>query len=471
MEEAAEEPSEELFRFGLVCVHGIGAQSQGSTADSVVQVIQSGVEKLGGTTDTLPAADCGDCVMRQMVVSLPNIDAFELHIYDAWWDRLVEPPALGTVMRWLIKIGPLVATALVGALAMELEQLREQRRPNHNSDHPPAMLGLPMLISTVITPLLYLLFPLIVIICALPKKGQFLRDVFTNVLGDAWLYKSGECENKVIPYLETILKRADSNSNVVVLLGHSQGAELSRRAAIESEVQIGACAWIGSGRFPLTFLRVIDWSRWYGPLMWLHSVVFPLLFTWFMQRILAMTILMLMSLLTMAFDLQSLAEGRVPEGSDWSAFKELMNVLLWSIPSFIAMSVVPLIIVFAGRGSSRVPSDIEIDPSCTVMAIKSPLDPVSFGVEENAVVRYIPPRRNPATWISEHTSYFQKAETGLALLELLWGSELIEYDKYEPKPRWWMKTLSVAAFIVLLAVYLTVGTLEIRLLLHVFQIA
>lgn len=465
-----DEPTDELPRFGVVCVHGIGAQSQGSTADSVLQAVQAGVAELGGTLTAPSAVDCNDCVAHQTVVSIPDVGEFELHVYDAWWDRLVEPPRLGTVLRWLMKVGPLVITAMVGALATELELMRTRRSPHKTDDNPPVEMGLPMLITTLVTPLLYLLIPLIAVICALPKGGRHLRSIFTTILGDAWLYKSGECDVHVIPYIENILNRANQANDFVVLLGHSQGAELSRRVAIQSQVEIGSCVWIGSGRIPLTFLRAIDWNRWFAPLMVLYTAVFPLLFTWLMLSFLPMTILMLKSLLIMALDAQSIVDGHVPESTDWSSVKELAMVLLQAVPSFIALAVVPLIIVLVSQRNSRGPSDIDMEPPCEVMAIKSPLDPVAFGVEEKSIVRYVPPRRSPITWLSEHTSYFQKTYTGLALLEALLGSELVAYDKYEPRTPRWVKALSIAAFAVLFAIYLTVGMLEFRLLFQALGI-
>lgn len=458
-----EQTQGQRFRFGLVCVHGIGMQAKGSTASDLLRAIKLGVTQLDGDVNDWGEVENDDVLVHRVSVVIPEFEPFDLYIYEAWWDKLVDPPPVSTVMRWLFIVAPHISTAIVGALMMDLELLREQSGKNPRSSHPPIEAGLPMLFSTLFTPLFYILSPLIMISCIFPKVGRRVRTLFTSILGDAWLYKSGICEKTVIPHIDAVLSRSNGETDATVLLGHSQGAELSRRTVIHSNAEVAGCVWVGSGRMPLTFLRVVDWRPWYILLFVLYSAIFPALFTWFLQKMLAMMVVMLASLLSTMIDVLSLSQGDRPASMDWSTVMELLRFLAGCLPSFVAMMVMPLIFLVIGWRNSNIPADIDTEPDCEVVAIKSPLDPVSFGTEEGALLRYVPPDSKPTRWLSEHTSYFDKKYTGMVLLEALLGSELVPYEKYFPKPPRWFKAMSIMAMIAIVVIYAVVGSYEIQL--------
>lgn len=433
-------------RVGLVCVHGIGMQAKDSMSGDVHRTIELAVEELDGRVELIDAGytDRADLTVRRILIELPGVECFELDIYDAWWDQLVRPPTYATVMKWLIRTVPFVVLAGVVGSMEDLSRWREQTEPNpRGRDRVPVEGGLPLLVSLVVTPLIYLALPIVVAVSRLPKKGAGLRQMFTHVLGDAWLYKSGDCDRTAIPHIASIVESASQNSDVTMLLGHSQGAELSRQVAGRTNLDIDTCIWVGSGQLPLTLLRTMTRYRVRLPLALAVFLTYPAAFTVFFS-------IFAPSMLLAGF----LRVNGLPEA-------EYMALGPRYLLPFAGVILVTILILVLNR--QRRVDEHDVDADCRTIAIKSPLDPVAFGpLEGREIIRYIRPSSRPAEWVSEHTSYFEKPATGRIILEAILGSEIVPNRPYQPKVARWFKFLSGIAMMLVIAVYLRVGLAELH---------
>lgn len=456
-----------MMRVGMVCVHGIGIQAKGAMAQDVKQAIELGVDELGGRIESIDAVDRQpeDPVKHHLIVDIPGAERISLDIYEAWWDQLVEPPKFSKTLAWLVRIVPFIVTATVGSLISDFESWREANEPaSQSQDRLLTESALPMLASMVVISLFYIALPLVVLANLFPKVGAATRNVVTRVLGDAWLYKSGACEARVIPYIENILEHASQDSDVTVLLGHSQGAELSRLVAARTSTDLDICISVGSGTLPLGVLRALSIRTIYVAAMIAFWLALPA----------AVTLMALGSFKVLLAALKPLFETVVQlvkdfleqSSSPWQvrqgpSIGESMLGVMGAFAPFIVVLVIVAIMWLANRVQRN--DDYYSSPTCQTIAIKSPLDPVSFGsFDEQEILRYIGPSRRVVDWAAEHTTYFRKAATGRIILEAILGSDVVANDIYRPKVAGWFKILSAVCMPIMIGIFLAVGGIELN---------
>src|SRR5699024_799242 len=126
---------------------------------------------------------------------------------------------------------------------------------------------------------------LLVVVSVVPAWRHRVRMIIVDVLGDAWLYRSKELDQVVLPSLQRLVRTALQNVDRVVLLGHSQGAELTRRVGLRLARQTDddetahresfRFVWVGSGENQLNTVRALARSRWLPLVLWPYLLAWP----------------------------------------------------------------------------------------------------------------------------------------------------------------------------------------------------
>ncbi|MGW9551505.1 hypothetical protein ACWG8W_10695 [Citricoccus zhacaiensis] len=282
--------------------------------------------------------------------------------------------------------------------------------------------------------------------------------------------EGGEPEGRVLGKLEKLAKAVSSRTDYTVLVGHSQGAEISRRVAVTTDVD--ACVFVGSGESPLSMLRILNASPFLAAVMLAVLIPYPLIFVlafdaiW--QSSAAFAIFLWNQFLVLT------AEVLAPSNTGPAISSDAFDPLWQSIWQVVwAVSVVIAWLIIAGltvRAASKRPKDLETTPDAEVMHVKSPIDPVSFGSISGAPLRrYVPvaARANQLKAIgTEHVSYFSKWQTGAFILEAIYGTssmDLSAYHRPRPFPLWAWIVAALAA-LGLTAFLYWLGTVETELI-------
>jgi pimeloyl-ACP methyl ester carboxylesterase len=304
-----------------------------------------------------------------------------------------------------------------------------------------------MLVSTVV--LLFLLVavvaaPIVLLVAAANTKCRSqIRSGLTEILGDAWRYRSDQMEESAIQYVESLVEEVQAHSSATILIAHSQGAEISRRVAVERPVD--ACVWIGSGEVHLGIVRTLRRSRWRLPVvLWCALLVFPILFSvlvsagWHIVEVLWSAVTATWDAVTGSF--QEIGDPTVEPGTAFAQMHESFDghsdqMISAAIASGVAGLTVLVFAVVAHLLAwlfARNPQDLNDQPECDVIAVKSLLDPVCVGPnKEGTIVRYVP--INGSEWLKEHVTYFEKPETGMAIVEAVIGTELMPAPPHQPR--------------------------------------
>ncbi|WP_141898132.1 hypothetical protein [Paramicrobacterium agarici] len=419
-------------RFGIVCVHGIGRQAQGQTAREVATAVRRGAQELGGSAvDAEPSADAlpGSLTLD---VDLPNSDPFQVVLHDGRWDHLVEPPPWRTVLLWMLRVAPFAIWLTMAGWVSDILDVQERHgRKDSLVQMLPA--GTVMLLPLV-APLLVAVAILITPAVLLNRRfATATRTVVSVWIGDAWMYRSDRLDESAIAAVRDLVEHAQQSSHAVVVLGHSQGAEIGRRVAITTDVD--ACVWVGSGEFPLGVFRMLSRSPGMVVALWGVLLTFPIVFA-IVATALWNGLVGLISAVWGAFDWlwppRVLTPGglsdRMSAVSDgffdfaWSGVGEMLFALAYfGVAFWVIMRL------------RKAPVDQLNRPPCEVFVVKSLLDPVCLGPRDDTeFVRFVPVGR-PSAWWREHIAYFGKPETGVAVLESIVGSHPIQRVPYVPR--------------------------------------
>lgn len=465
---------------GIVCIHGIGnaGTDKGHLPSNVGHALIRGVEKTGGEfrqlspastagADEGPAGNTGadDAPSVRLWINRPDHVPLVVELYDGSWHGQVVPPQYLRVMWWAIRVLPILPLILASNWL--------QDRMSESND---ASLGWGTMIGTLLVflvglfaaPVVFLLLALATLVSGFSSGlRRVLRHVVVRILGDAYLYRSGSLEDGgVLDELTTLTRKVTARSQVTMLIGHSQGAEISRRVALLTEVQ--SCVFVGSGEAPLSMLRILTASPFLTAAMFLMLAPYPLIFVLVVNAMWQAFIGFLIFVLTPSLGLATsvIAPFDAPplSGPDplstmmplfWQELAALALVAAWMAASALLMRTV-----------SRPPKDLTAIPDASSMYVKSPVDPVSFGsMSEAPVRRYVPisdtPNRSRAV-ATEHLSYFSKWQTGAFVLEAIYGSEILDLTQFkQPRPfPLWTWVLAALASAGLAALLYWLGTAE-----------
>lgn len=426
---------------GYVCVHGIGVQESGDLAAEVLSATELGAVEVGGSLIPVPYDQTAPLELKhRAVVSIPGEESFLAEFYDGWWDRRVPRPGFWPVLFWALLIAPFAILNAAGHWTDDRAQDQQSSEAREFLVNATAIglaglaLGGPALLTTfsllallrphaltagipVLLVAFFLLLLPVLFAVGHSRTREKIRSHIVDVIGDAWLYRSEELENEVIPHLESISRSAQSRADVVVLIGHSQGAELTRRVALGEASD--RCVWLGSGENQLSMVRTLAKSR-----IW-HFAVWPILLSWplLVYFIVMWGFRFLWSFLTRIWEMLTglLAQPSHPDEMLSSLSEDLWPIFFQNAANMGKILV--LVITYVGMGCFlrrwflRSPTDVAITPKTPIWAVKSPIDPVSFGPSHStAEARYVPlhPKK---PWYKEHVTYFEKPATGMVILE------------------------------------------------------
>lgn len=475
-----------------VCVHGVGIHDSGALVADVQEAVRRGVAGLGGHLVERPAQteacrsndddlaggemnDDGDLadVEREGLnlagreltgraeVQVPGQDPFIAEFYDGWWDRGAPRPGFWQVLRWALRIAPLLL--LNTAWLWFTDRFSETAT---KSLYGFAAAVLPAALFLALAPAAIVALPVLLLAAAaIPPWRRAVHTVIVDVIGDAWLYRSKELDQDVLPGLVRLARSAAEHADRVVLVGHSQGAELTRRAGLRltrsGEAEPGGrfrFVWVGSGENQLNTVRALARTRWLPLVLWPYLLAWPV------------------------FIYPVLAQLFVDVGRAWDAAGSGHPGPAVA-PALASLVLAISIVAFVGAGMlftrvlARPARDAGRLPAGRSWYVQSLLDPVSFGsaaVRARAAgpgggppevsVRYVPRHRHRPWW-QEHISYFDKPETGEVLINA--GTERPRRRGGSSGPRvpgWLLVVSGVAVTVVLTGGYL-VGRWQWGLLL------
>lgn len=455
--------SSTTIRLGIVCVHGIGRQVPGQTAAEVLGAVEAGVTQLGGEFVRLPTnAGDGHGAALRASMTLPESECYEVEFHDGWWDERVLSPKPGVVLGWVWRIFPFALWSTVALWAFDLASLSVSA--SRRQDLLSMLLTLLLAFGVIVAaPFIALALAMVSAASLVPSLSRRIVDVLSLRIGDAWLYRSDSLDESVIAEITSLVERVADDSDVTLLVGHSQGAEIGRRVALGGRVH--GCVWVGSGESQLGMLRTFRRSRWVPPVLWSMIIAWPAAFAFY----LSVSIEGLQKLLgPVAIAWQDLTAAGAIVSTE--SLKEMSNAIfrhsLYELVvqvGFLALLLVGFVLL---SRLSTSPPDMHEQPECEVMAVKSLIDPVCFGPnKDGAAVRYVPVER---PYHLEHVRYFEKPATGVAILEAILGSEAADFERHEPYVQRWVFGLALGAAFALVVLTAWIGNVEISLVSKIF---
>jgi len=415
----------------LLCIHDIGRQREGETAADVARSVALGAESIEAQVQSL---DNDDETGPRLRFTLDDGQTVTLRFEDGWWDEQVTAPALSVPLWWALRVTPFVLWNTAALWAFDLDQLQGRR---FGSGHAARVL-LPFLAMVAC----FFLAPIAIVVAVValvlswpvPAVRRGIRRVLVDWLGDAWSYRSNLLDESVVQRLKDAATRAASDGATVVLVGHSQGAEIGRRVALDAPVT--SSVWVGSGESQLSALRVLQRSRWLPPVLVLAAVLFPPLFALVASRG--------WDLVRGAVGLAAAFVSAPGQGGVDDAFAFVGTALGSAALDLLVVGVIVALAALVAR-AAQPPSDLLQQPEGEIIAVKSLLDPVCLGPNGgDPLVRYVPVSR-PREWFLEHVRYFDKKETGLAVLEAVFGSAALPSEPYAPRVAPWVYAVAAIA--------------------------
>lgn len=251
----------------VLAVHGIGKQREGQTANLVAEALLAACSREGVAYREIPLpVNAGYRVQRAVIVDFVDIGPRVLEFIDGWWDEHVTAPPARAVASWALRVAPLALLSVMAGWLMDLTYVDEIR--GRKKLLPMTFLGMIGILALPLVALSALVTLLIWTSAQRVRPGSLPRitRVLEQVLGDAWLYRSDLLDDEVLPDMRDVLEKAARRTNGTVLIGHSQGAEITRRL-MGAESVLG-CVWIGGAELPLTVVRILRRSRWLPVAMW-----------------------------------------------------------------------------------------------------------------------------------------------------------------------------------------------------------
>ncbi|QPZ38021.1 hypothetical protein [Paramicrobacterium chengjingii] len=419
-------------KFGIVCVHGIGRQAQGQTTRDVAMAVQRGAESLGGSVVEAEGEANVAPGARVLDVSLPDCDPIEVVLHDGRWDHLVEPPPWRSVLLWMLRVAPFTIWLTMAGWVNDILDVQERNGRTH-----PLLQILPagaVMLVPIVAPLMMLLALLATPVVLVNRRfSAVARTIVSAWIGDAWMYRSDRLDDTAIASVRELVENVRQNADAVIMVGHSQGAEIGRRAAIDTNVD--TCVWVGSGEFPLGILRMLRRSPGVVVALWAVLLTFPMVFALVLTAMwngLAGLVGVAMDAFTGLWPPRIIMPDELGDRADavsrgfldfaWSGLGEVAFLLAYfGVAAFLIVRM------------ANAPRDQQRRPDCEVAVVKSLMDPVCLGPRDDAdFVRYVPVSR-VKNWWREHVAYFDKPETGKTLIEAMVGANQISHVPHVPK--------------------------------------
>ncbi|TAP45551.1 alpha/beta hydrolase [Arthrobacter sp. S39] len=428
------------IRVGILAVHGIGRQAPGATAQDVFTSLVQAVEEVGGavspiTDDPSKAKTTNEEPRLGARFQVPDECPRIVCVEEAWWDERVNHAKAGRIFARVffhLPIFVMQSAALWAARHLSYKESKETK----SAWSPDSMVGLiketvalwgpvtAVVISYCLSPLLVLLFvaslPVYMLIWLFQALGSqsarrvadLIRVVVVETLGDIWAYVDPVTGDEILQFVVQRHQQMRADYDEVILVGHSQGADLARRACLEGPAPAAYVA-VGSGHHQLLGARTSSTNVWLLPVYWSFPVVMPLFIWWYTSFSIGAIGDIFAQVLT---DLVSFyVSGEVAD--PWALFRLSIRdtpVILLMLGVFLAW--------FFLTGKIRYPADGLESPPCPSWIVRSPWDPVSLGTGSvKEAVRTVTPG---SAWkvIKEHVTYWEKPESGNTLLEAIYRS-------------------------------------------------
>lgn len=448
----------------LFCVHGIGVQAEGQTAAEVRTAVQLGLTTLGGEHRPSTA---------ESAVGVPDADEdvvqvaghrLRIRYRDGWWDERAVAPSAWQVLGWMFRVAPFALWGTATLWMTDLVAIAEAApdRPGRRDSFPvPLVAFVGLTLAIVGGPAVMLLaLPLLAVALMLPPTRRWAQRILQRYIGDAWSYRSDQLDDDVIGPMRADVAAERDAADMLVLVGHSQGAEIARRVALTEAVN--GCVWIGSGEAQLGMLRTLRRSRLLPFLLWPYLLISPALITWcFMASFRLVT-----AVFTAFVELLTHPSATISQTGDvLQSTSDALLAGLWpsTLPLLATGAVFAAMSLVAAK-VARHPADALQQPAAEVIVVKSLVDPVCFGTSnEHAVVRYVPlPKKR--YWLYQHLRYFTSPITGIAILEAIFGTDQLGVTPTLPTLGKRAKLLGATSAAVAASVTLIVGLSELHLL-------
>ena len=421
----------------FVAVHGIGRQRPGETADAVADAFTAACSDVGA--EFVEQEATGGSADRAGTLSVGE-DTAQVQFVDAWWDGHVTPPPLGRVLRWMLRVTPFAVLMTIATWMSDLNEASEASPRRQRI--PLEVLGIAAAaLALLLTPVLMLALLVINTVAIWrPNAWPRLTDVVLTTFGDAWLYRSDELNADVLPRLRNLVEEVRASADTVILVGHSQGAEIARRIALD--VKVDACVWVGGALSQLAIVRTLRNSPLLPYVLWLYTLLSPLFFSVVVAKMLQI-LTQFVSEMTQGFwSLLRTAQSGADVDGAMQASDAMFDLAFADLPWMLAFGAFSIAAVFVLRACARWPDDIRQTPDCPTLEVKSLADPVCFGrMDPSSLVRYVPIRSGGNLW-REHIAYFEKPETGTALLETIVAPEIVPAP-YQPRFSLWTKAVAL----------------------------
>ncbi|MDS2171374.1 hypothetical protein Q7C18_01510 [Nesterenkonia sp. CL21] len=419
-----------------VCVHGIGVHESGHLAAQTHDSARRGAEAAGGTLTDLPVDAAAPAELSHRArVELPGREPFIAEFHDGWWDSGTRAPHFWAVLMWLLEVAPFALISGVGGWCGDRwREAGDGARPQtvagplRTAGRRVGALVTSAAMLAAVPPAALVLLVLLPLAGLIPAWRRRLRPLMVEVIGDAWLYRSAALDETVLPRLRRIVEEASARADRVVLVGHSQGAELSRRVALQTTA--AGCVWLGSGEHQLNTVRIVAASGWPTLLVWPAVLAWPALVHLVISRsgdVVALVVALLYLLITASVVRWVRRRpddvGQVPQSRIWHV-KSLLDPVSWGT-------------VFPARLEAAREQDESASPGAGALEL-----PV-------VCVRYVP-KHPHRPWWAEHVTYLDRAATGAVLIEAGLPRPVPVLPPTPARVRTWVVLAAACAGIVLL---------------------
>lgn len=250
----------------LVVVHGIGRQKTGNHLVEVTDRLAAFVERRGseiGTraTVTKTALRTGERARSDVTFTYGDDSRgrSQLRVYEAYWAEAFHPPTASAVFRWLAWVAPL--TMISRGIEIVTDSVGQWGgHPLHwwriASSMLIVLLGFPLALACVLVVGAAALLRPIVPFSSLQDALARLELTLSQVLGDSFLYTMSptNASAAVTEVAETIHEAAQECDEVVVL-AHSQGAQIAVDALAASTARADTLITYGAGIGQLEWLK------------------------------------------------------------------------------------------------------------------------------------------------------------------------------------------------------------------------
>ncbi len=273
---------------GVLFVHGIGEPSRGQTVTLWGDALSEWCEGWlgGGSTRFLGGHLVGDPddssapAHVDLMVAVPRAGdepvESQWRIAESWWAESFGPPRLREVAMWTFRVLPFALISHVWARV----EITTRRRGDGALARSALVwrwtLALGQLVlAMVLAPLAAAVVVLMLVLTALPlnvarQLGAAMQRALAQVIGDSYvLLLSPSRAAAVVHQVEHDLRWLDESRDAVVVVAHSQGAEVAHRAIRRTAPQhLAAFVTLGTGQTKLTAIEGVTRSGGVGAVWW-----------------------------------------------------------------------------------------------------------------------------------------------------------------------------------------------------------